>query len=220
MEPWKVSVVPNGVPDVVFDLPIIPLAEKLSKGEASIVTAARLAADKTNQIGPTIETVEAFAKLFPKVQWNLDVMGDGPLRSRFHSEFHRALGHLENVEITFSGWVAPDEVPRRMNQAVAACVAGMGGVRALAAGTLTVGVGAQGLVGVQVGQNLRAGIWSNFGDHGCPRFEASNVSSDIHQIISDGSYDDVVNFARESCNLHRNESSVRSSMFDALEIRS
>ncbi len=219
VEPWKVAVVPNGVPDAVFNMPLIPLAKKLSSNTASIVTAARLAADKVNQIEPTIDTVRTFAKLFPDVQWTLDVMGDGPLRSQFEHSFSSSLGGISNVKVVFSGWVAPDVVPQRMNSAVAACVAGMGGVRALAAGTLTVGVGAQGLVGVQSGQNLRAGIWSNFGDHGCPRFTATDVVSDIEAIVNSGNYDDVVTFARESCHLHRNENSVRMSMFDALEIR-
>ncbi|MFR0636656.1 hypothetical protein RF641_01580 [Arthrobacter sp. LS16] len=219
VEPWKVCVVPNGVPDQVFDMPLLPLAEKIGGGAGSIVTAARLSPDKVNQIRPTIETVSTFARLYPDIEWTLDVMGDGPLRAKFHNSFRDGLDSLKNVQIVFSGWVEPDEVPRRMNRSVAACVAGMGGVRALAAGTLTVGVGAQGLVGVQTGQNLRAGIWSNFGDHGCPRFEATDVATDIAQIVEHGDYDDTVSFARDSCRLHRNETMVRNSMYDALEIR-
>lgn len=219
IEPWKVCVVPNGVPDSVFDLPLIPLAEKLSNKDGTIVTAARLASDKVNQVAPTIETVRTFAGLFPDINWTLDVMGDGPLKEYFYSEFTSALEPIGNVNIRFSGWVPPEEVPRRMNTAVAACVAGMGGVRALAAGTLTIGVGAQGLVGVQFGTNLRAGIWSNFGDHGCPRFIPSEIRSDISRIISDNRYDEIVGFARESCMMHRSESIVRNSMLDALEIR-
>lgn len=219
VEPWKVSVVPNGVPDGVFDMELVPLSEKLAAGKGTIVTAARLAPDKINQIEPTITTVKTFASLYPQINWTLDVMGDGPLRGKFENEFRSALGGIQNVRIEFSGWVDPAEVPRRMNKAIAACVAGMGGVRALASGTLTVGVGAQGLVGVQYGKNLRAGIWSNFGDHGCPRFEASDVAEDIAKILTDGLYDDCVHLARESCRLHRSEEIVRKSMFDALEIR-
>lgn len=218
VEPWKVVVVPNGVPDSVFDLPYRTLNDKLSDGKGTVVTAARLAPDKLHQIDPTIRLVSDLATLKPEIDWTLDVMGDGPLRQEFQARFRLGLEHLGNVTIAYSGWVDPAEVPRRMNQAVAACVAGMGGVRALAAGTLALGVGAQGSVGIQAGTNLRAGIWSNFGDHGCPRFKPSDQTDDLRQIFSAGTYDEVVRFARASCRLHRSESSVRLAMFDALGI--
>lgn len=218
VEPWKVMVVPNGVPDIVFDLPYRTLDEKLADGEGLILTAARLAPDKVNQIDPTIRLVSDLASLRPEISWTLDVLGDGPLRREFAARFEAGLGHFENVAVVFSGWVDPEEVPLRMNKAVASCVAGMGGVRALAAGTLTLGVGAQGSVGIQTGTNLRAGIWSNFGDHGCPRFEPSDQTMDLKHILETDTYDEVVRFARASCQLHRSESAVRLAMFDALGI--
>lgn len=220
VEPWKVSVVANGVPDSVFDLPYRTLEEKLADGKGTVVTAARLAPDKLHQINPTITLVADLAILRPEIEWTLDVMGDGPLRLDFESRFHEGLKSFANVTVKYSGWVEPEEVPRRMNEAVAACVAGMGGVRALAAGTLALGVGAQGSVGIQVGPNLRAGIWSNFGDHGCPRFTPSDQTQDLKRILATESYDEVVRFARASCQLHRSESFVRSAMFDALGLSS
>lgn len=219
VEPWKVAVVPNGVPDKVFRLPLIPLEEKLRGGKATVVTAARLAPDKIQQIDPTITLVTDLASEFPGIKWTLDVMGDGPLRNNFERRFEQGFASFNNIEIQWSGWVEPDEVPIRMNKAVAACVAGMGGVRALAAGTLTLGVGAQGSVGIQYGKNLRAGIWSNFGDHGCPRFNPSDQSVDLRNIIKSGTYDEIVQIARASCQLHRSELSVREAMFDALGLR-
>ena len=219
VEPWKVAVVPNGVPDEVFDLPYRTLQEKIADGRGVVVTAARLAQDKLHQIEPTITLVATLSELFPDVDWVLNVMGDGPLKGRFQAEFAKGLGHLPRVRVEYSGWVEPAEVPRRMNAAVAACVAGMGGVRALAAGTLSVGVGAQGSVGLQRGSNLRAGIWSNFGDHGCPRFTPSDIREDLLSVFTENAYDDVVQFARESCRLHRSESIVRNAMYDALDIR-
>lgn len=219
VEPWKVVVVPNGVPDEVFDLPYRTLQDKIADGQGVVVTAARLAEDKLHQIGPTITLVSTLAELYPDVDWVLNIMGDGPLKGRFQSEFERGLSHLARVRLEYSGWVEPSEVPRRMNAAVAACVAGMGGVRALAAGTLSVGVGAQGSVGLQRGSNLRAGIWSNFGDHGCPRFSPSDIREDLLSVFKENAYDDVVQFARESCRLHRSETIVRNAMYDALDIR-
>ena len=216
VEPWKVAVVANGVPDSVFDLSYKSLAEKLTGGKGTVVTAARLAPDKVGQIDPTIRLVSDLAACLPDIDWTLDVMGDGPLRNEFQGRFTAGLGRLSNVTVEYSGWVNPDEVPMRMNRAVAACVAGMGGVRALAAGTLTLGVGAQGSVGIQVGQNLRAGVWSNFGDHGCPRFTPSDQTIDLRDIIINNRYDEVVQFARNTCRINRSESIVRESMFDAL----
>ncbi|MGW9405387.1 glycosyltransferase [Arthrobacter sp. NPDC055585] len=219
IEPWKVAVVPNGVPDEVFDLPYLTLQEKIADGTGTVVTAARLAQDKLHQIEPTITLVSTLSELFPDIDWVLNVLGDGPLKSRFQAAFTEGLGHLPRVRVEYSGWVEPSEVPRRMNAAVAACVAGMGGVRALAAGTLSVGVGAQGSVGLQMGKNLRAGIWSNFGDHGCPRFTPSDLREDLLAVFKDDAYDEVVQFARASCRLHRSEAIVRNAMYDALEIR-
>ncbi|MGP5164281.1 glycosyltransferase [Arthrobacter rhombi] len=219
VEPWKVAVVPNGVPDAVFDMPYRSLAEKISDGHGTVVTAARLAPDKVHQIEPTVQLVTTLSEYFPETMWTLNVMGDGPLRGHFENEFSRGLDKFDNVMVEYSGWVAPDEVPREMNKAVAACVAGMGGVRALAAGTLTVGVGAQGSVGLQKGDNLRAGIWSNFGDHGCPRFSPSDLRWDLQTVLANDEYDEIVQFARESCRLHRSEEIVRSALYEALNMR-
>lgn len=216
VEPWKVSVVPNGVPDAVFDLTYKDLQTKLAGGSAKVVTAARLAPDKLHQIGPTIRLMTDLAHYRDDIHWTLEVMGDGPMRDHFLSEFADGLGDISNVSVDYLGWTDPEEVPRRMNEAVAACVAGMGGVRALAAGTLALGVGAQGSVGLQFGRNLMAGIWSNFGDHGCPRFSPSDQTEDLKFILETNSYDLFVEHAREACRLHRSASTVRSSMYSAL----
>lgn len=218
VEPWKVQVIPNGAPEWVFDLPLIPEAEKLSKGTAVIATAARLAPDKIRQIKPTIELTRHLAALKPDIDFTLSIMGDGPSRDLFERRLSAGLGDVKNVEIEFLGWVPHEEVPRILNSAYAACAAGMGATRALAAGCLTVAAGAQGNVGVQVGRNLTAGLWSNFGDHGCPRFTPTPLEADLSRLTTPGAYDEIVLRAREACHFQRNDRHVRAALLDSLDL--
>lgn len=218
VEPWKVRVVPNGAPQWVFELPYVTYADKLEQAELTVLTAARLAPDKIQQINPTIDLVSSIANRHKDHQVILEVLGDGPSRYEFESRFNDGLGLLSNVRVNFVGWIDHDDVPERLNRAYASCVAGMGATRSLAAGCLTVAAGAQGNLGLQVGSNLAAGLWSNFGDHGCPRFEASPLTIDLEKMYVDGSYDVVVHRAREACHFQRNERLVRDTLFDALDL--
>jgi hypothetical protein len=115
------------------------------------------------------------------------------------------------------GWIEPNEVPQRLNEAVIGVMAGMGGVRSVASGALTVGVGARGVVGVQRGANLRAGIWSNFGDHGVMRFEASPIASDLEDIFRSEAYDETVAVSRRTLRRTNSQSIVDGMMLSALQ---
>lgn len=145
-------------------------------------------------------------------------MGDGPSRSLFERAFKEAFDGITNISVEFVGWVHHGEVPGVFNRAYAACAAGMGATRALAAGCLTVAAGAQGDLGLQVGQNLVAGLWSNFGDHGCPRFTPSDLESDLASVAAPADYNRAVHRAREACHLHRNEARVRDALLDSLDL--
>ena len=217
VEPRKIDMVPNGVHDYVFDLPLRSLEERIEDGVGHIVMASRLARDKTMQIEAAKETLAACARLRPDVTWQLDILGDGPLRDRYEREFRRFSQHHPGVRTTFHGWVAPEEVPLRMNTAVIGLVAGMGGIRTLAAGALCIGVGARGSVGVQVGRNLRAGLWTNFGDHGTPQFTPTPITQDLERVLQPGSYEDAVAFARTAAKRTRSGSVVRDALLTALQ---
>lgn len=217
VEPWKIDMVPNGVPDEVFDLPLYTLEERLTDGVGHIVMASRLATDKTKQIDVAKETLEACSRLRPDVTWHLDIYGDGPLRGHYQREFRRFDAAHANVHTIFHGWIAPEDVPLRMNRAVIGLTAGMGGVRALAAGTLCIGVGARGNVGVQIGNNLRAGLWTNFGDHGTPQFTPSSVAADLESTLEPGAYLQAVSFARAAARRTRSAGVVRDALLTALQ---
>lgn len=217
VEPWKIEMVPNGVPDSVFDLPLRSLDERLEDGVGHVVMASRLARDKTMQIEAAKETLIACTRIRPEVTWQLDVLGDGPLRERYEREFGRLRAAHPNVRTVFHGWVPPDEVPLHMNRAVVSLVSGMGGVRALASGTLCIGVGARGSVGVQIGRNLRAGLWSNFGDHGTPQFTPTPISEDLESVLRPGAYEEAVSFARLAARRTRSASVVRDALLTALQ---
>lgn len=216
VEPWKVEMVANGVPDAVLDLPLLSLDEKLSDGVGRIVMASRIAPDKAGQWPVAREVLLACKAAQPDVRWQLDVLGDGPLRPRMEREMSR-FAQAHDVGVNFEGWVAPEEVPIRMNSAVLGLVAGMGGIRTLAAGALCVGVGARSNVGLQVGQNLRAGLWSNFGDHGCPRFTPTPIASDIATYIQSGPYEEAQRTARTAVRRARAASVVDGALLSALQ---
>jgi glycosyltransferase involved in cell wall biosynthesis len=217
VEPWKVSLVPNAAPDAVFDLPLRSFDDKTKDGVARVVTAARLAKDKLPQLSAAIDTITTAANLRPDLKWVLDVYGDGPLRDTFESRYRQAFGGNSNIEVVMHGWIEPNEVPQRLNEAVIGVMAGMGGVRSVASGALTVGVGARGVVGVQRGANLRAGIWSNFGDHGVMRFEASPIASDLEDIFRSEAYDETVAVSRRTLRRTNSQSIVDGMMLSALQ---
>lgn len=217
VEPWKIDMVPNGVHDYVFDLPLRSFEERVADGVGHVVMASRLARDKTLQIEAAKETLTACARIHPQITWQLDVLGDGPLRERYERELARLRAQHPNIRVVFHGWVPPEEVPLRMNMAVIGLVAGMGGIRTLAAGALCIGVGARGSVGVQIGRNLRAGLWSNFGDHGTPQFTPTPITEDLERVLHPGVYEDAVRFARTAARRTRSGSVVRDAMLTALQ---
>lgn len=217
VEPWKVALVPNAAADWVFDEPLVPFDVKVSSGVARVVTASRLARDKLDQVPVVLNAVRTAARLRPDLKWHVDVYGDGPLKSVFAAKYSYGLRAVKGASVEFHGWIEPEEVPLRMQSAVIGIVAGMGGVRTVAAGALCIGVGARNTVGVQAGDNLRAGIWSNFGDHGIMRFEPSPIEQDLERFLAPEEYDGVVATARSVLERTNRQSRVDGMMFSALQ---
>lgn len=215
--PWKVTSLPNAAPDEVFELPLISHDEKLKDGTGHIVTASRLSKDKVPQIDSVEEAVRVLSKLYPDVRWVIDVCGDGPLRDYFDQRYQRLSHAVRNVSHVMHGWVEPGEVPKMMNRAYLTVTAGMAGMRALASGSLCLGTGARATVGIQTGKNLRAGIWSNLGDHGIFRFTPTDVGDDLRALATADAYDDAVAVARSVVMLGNSQSVVDKKMLAALQ---
>ena len=214
-----VRVVPNGLPRGVESLPLTSLADKLSGGRAHVVTASRLDHDKVAQIPIAKEVMSTCAAVYPGVHWQLDVYGDGRLRAYFHRELHQHVSGLTNASVKFHGWIPPEEVPSRMNESVVGIVAGLGGMRSIAAGVLCVAVGARDMVGVQYGDNLAKGIYSNFGDHGTQGYAPTPITSDLRRLLGDQSaYDSAVAAAREISVGLRSRDIVREKLLLALDL--
>lgn len=214
-----VRVVPNGLPAGVEALPLVPLDEKLADGRGSITTASRLDHDKVRQIPIALEVIRACAQARPDVTWQLDVYGDGLMRSHFERELRGGLEAVPNSELRMHGWVEPEQIPLTMSQSVVGIVAGLGGMRAIATGTLCVAVGARDSLGVQYGRNLAAGIYSNFGDHGSQNFRPARIGSDVHDLVADSArYDATMGDVRRQMLRLRSVGVVRNALFEALEL--
>ena len=216
VDPWKVINIPNAASDEVFALPFQNLEAKLEGNIGHIVTASRLSRDKLSQIDAVEESLAALRVMWPDVQWQIDVYGDGPLRAFYEFRYKQITAKLGSSNFTLHGWLPAEVIPEKMNAAFLTVTAGMAGVRALASGSLCVGVGAKSNVGVQMGRNLRAGLWSNFGDHGIFGFDEPSIYEDLLRIDSASAFEDVVLTAREVAKRTNSQSVVDSKMLGAL----
>lgn len=216
VDPWKVVNIPNAAADEVFEMPFQSLEMKLEGNVGHIVTASRLSKDKLPQIDAVAESLAALREIWPDVKWQIDIYGDGPLRSYYEFRYKQITAKAGSSTFKFHGWLPAEEVPGKMNSAFLTVTAGMAGVRALAAGSLCVGVGAKSNVGVQKGRNLRAGLWSNFGDHGIFGFEEPSIFDDLKSIDSAAAYEDTVLTARNVAVRTNSQSVVDSKMIAAL----
>lgn len=216
VEPWKVGNVPNAAPDSLFTRDLVPFNARIEDGVAHVTTAARLSHDKMPQIDVALEVMSVGASVRPDLTWKLDVYGDGPARSAFESRYRAGLSSVHGAEVEFHGWVPPEEMPEIMRNSVVCVAAGMGAVRCIASGTLCVASGARSNVGVQNSTNLRAGIWSNFGDHGVMRFQASHVAPDLRQLLQVEQYEETVSVSRNVLSRTHSQSVVNGTMLSAL----
>lgn len=216
VEPWKVSSVPNAAADALFNRELVPFEARIEDGVAHVTTAARLSHDKVPQIDVALEALAIGSSMRPDLRWKLDVFGDGPARPTFESRYRVGLSRISGADVEFHGWVPPETMPEVMRKSVLCVAAGMGAVRCIASGTLCVGSGARSNVGVQTRVNLRAGIWSNFGDHGVMRFGASPIGRDLQQLLRPEIYEDAVTVSRDVLRRTHSQSVVDGTMLSAL----
>lgn len=215
--PWKVSCIPNAAKDEYFDIPFNPVNQKIDEGEARVVLASRLSTDKLSQLNAAEEAISYLAKSMSSLRWKLDIYGDGPLRSYYESRLKRMEQSNSNVFGELKGWIPPAEVPVRMNNAFLTVTAGMAGMRACASGSACLAVGARSYVGVQYSQNLRAGLWSNFGDHGVQNFIPTPLHSDLDTLLDFAAHDQLVQETRSTVRLSNSQKVVDGIMRSVLQ---
>lgn len=215
--PWKVSCIPNAARDEYFEIPLKSASQKVEAGEAKIVLASRLAKDKLAQLNYAEEAIRYLSEAMPSVKWKLDVYGDGPLRSYYDSRLRRLAQSNPNAVGELRGWIPPAEVPIKMNSAFLTVTAGMAGMRACAAGSACLAMGARSYVGVQHSLNLRAGLWSNFGDHGVQNFEATPLKDDLDLLLDFDAHDRLVSDTRDTVRLSNSQSVVDRIMRSVLQ---
>lgn len=214
-----IRVVPNGLPESIRHISIPGLDAKVADGVGHVMTASRLDQDKTRQIPVTLQVLAACVRARPDVRWQLDVYGDGRLRGLFEKELRAGVATIPGASVTFHGWIPPELVPVRMSEAVVGIVAGLGGMRSIATGVLCVAVGARDIVGVQYGENLTQGIYSNFGDHGSQGYVPTPIDADLAFLLESAErYDDVVTSARSVAMEQRSSTVIKEALFRALEL--
>lgn len=217
VEPWRIDLVPNGVDDALYEAPAPSLDEKVADGVGHIVMASRIARDKAGQFPVAEQMLRACSLARPDLRWRLDVLGDGPLRPEFESDLRRFARRNPAVEYEFHGWVSPADVAEHMRTSVATLVTGRGAITALAVGTLCVAVGARGSVGLQHGPNLKAGLWSNFGDHACPGFTPTDLDADLTTHLKIENYASAVDTGRRIAARSRSAGVVDQALLSALQ---
>lgn len=218
VEPWKVVSIPNAANDSVFELPLQSMEMKLENGVGRIITASRLSKDKLSQIDAVEEALYTLREIYPDVKWQIDVFGDGPLKKYFDYRYKMMVRAAGFSSYKLHGWIPAEQVPLEMNKAFLTVTAGMAGVRAIASGSLCIGVGARNNVGLQFGKNLRAGLWSNFGDHGIFGFPTPSISEDLKFACAPGIFEEILQTARETAQRTNSQKVVDSKMLAALQL--
>lgn len=188
--PSRVSVLPNGVNDEVFERPLVGLDEKLSAEYIYVVMASRLDPDKQPLVDAAVNTISNLKSVFPNREIRFMMLGNGSDSDR-HLKTISALG----VEVEFVEWTMSEKVVDILARAVVSICPGRSAAQSLAVGTPVVAAGSQGTAGLQVGSQLNVGWWSNFG--GFPVQSATNSDSFKSLFVSSESYAKVQRSGRE-----------------------
>lgn len=156
----KFSVIANGVEDNLFSFNFIPLDRKIKNDSIEIVVASRLDTDKAPLVDATLMTVRAVRAEFPAHKIHVRALGEGNVSASIQETFE-----AEGVKTSFDGWAMSERVPEILSQAAIAVCPGRSAAQSIAVGTVTVAAGSQGIVGLQSGEGLIRGHWSNFGGY-------------------------------------------------------
>lgn len=216
IDPERVRVAPNGVDMDRFEYPLLSLEEKTAGGQGSIVMASRIDKDKRSQVKALKLLIAGLSPQTRNIQWSIEILGDGPERSRVERELAHFVADYPNVLVHMRGWVAPDEVPRMMNKAVFSVSAGRGAMQSLAVGTPCLAAGARGIAGLQTGGNLDIGVWSNFADYPIVGCSISDLDEDLHHLMDSMEYAAAQVEGRSRILADRSSQRTADKMVDAL----
>lgn len=160
-----IEVLPNGVPDSLFDTPPVGYQARIDKGSYDFVLAARLMPDKLSQVDGLIAIVSALLRSGKIPRATVHLMGGGPSKEEFLARLRAFARDDPRVVLIYHGWVSPDEVVDQLRTAVFSVGGGMTGSQSIALGTPCLGAGARGICGVSTPANMDRVLASNFGDY-------------------------------------------------------
>jgi len=189
VEPRKVAVLPNGVPDEFFEEELAPFEERLTPdGRASLVVASRLAVDKLNQV-PAMELLVSTLLRQPEVRSiSIEVLGGGPMRSVYESRFSALALSEPRVQVDMVGWVDVNTVKEHMRRALFTVVGGVSGTQSVSLGTACLGAGIRCVAGVSTPDNIDAVLGTNFGDHAVLDIDSRKIAADVQWMMEPNNY--------------------------------
>lgn len=183
--PWKVFVVPNGVPDEVFDESPRSFEEKTADGTARVLVASRLDADKRAIFTCIDQLTDVIAQDDLGLKWIVDVAGDGSVAGEVNDFLRTQAAKSDSIEFRSAGWIDSVSIPGMLRESVFSVASGRGAAQSLAVGTPTIAFGSRGVYGFQVGGNLQLGLWGNFGGYPIEAATVKPIADEARAILGD-----------------------------------
>ena len=184
MDPGKVNVIPNAVDDGCYVAP--PRDPQRSRGGSSpkIAIVSRFDADKTFIVDAVVECLtEASRSAVHTLDWQ--IAGSGSEIGKI-SEAAQQLQSVHGADsVTMLGWLGDRQLAELYACADLTIGSGRCALDAMACGSPSIALGSKGYVGLLSGENLRRGIYSNFGgiDKARPDYVPGQLYRDLDAVI-------------------------------------
>ncbi|MDO4717574.1 MAG: glycosyltransferase family 4 protein [Propionibacteriaceae bacterium] len=160
-----IEVLPNGVPDSLFDIPTVGYQARIDQGSYDFVLAARLMPDKLSQVDGLIAVASSLLRSGRIPKATVHLMGGGPSKEEFLARLGAFVREDPRAELHYHGWVSQTQVVDQLRSAVFSVAGGVTGAQSMAVGTPCLGAGIRGICGVSTPANMDRVLGSNFGDH-------------------------------------------------------
>lgn len=164
IEKWKVQELANGIDDSILSAPILDFDSKTKNSVVTISVASRLEEDKEFQWRALEQTLNSLTGVCP-FDVEVKIMGDGGNRRKIEQRLQALPGVSDNVLLTFTGWLEPEQVIDELRRSFISVGAGRSALLSLAVGTPLVAAGRSTNLGLISGQTFRIGSWCSFGDN-------------------------------------------------------